>query len=195
MSNVTLKTLRDVEALRIAGQKAAETLLGVGPLIKPGITTDDIDAFVRADTKRLGGICAPLNYKGFPKSVCTSINEVVCHGIPTTKHVLKDGDIINVDVTTLFNGYHGDTSATFYVGKPSPAALKVTEVARTCLDLAIAEVRERSWLLHRQIRAQAPHGEVFGRVLDLDEEGHLLLELADGSVQTLASADHVRAVH
>lgn len=141
MSNVSLKSVKEVNGIRVACQMAADTLLKVGEMLKPGITTDDIDRFVHEDTIRRQAWPAPLNYHGFPKSVCTSINEVVCHGIPGAQ-VLKDGDIINVDVTTIFEGFYGDTSATFYIGKPSAEARKVTEVSRKSLDLAIAEVRE-----------------------------------------------------
>ncbi|MBK8938963.1 MAG: type I methionyl aminopeptidase [Polyangiaceae bacterium] len=141
MSNVTIKSVKEVNGIRVACQMAADTLLKVGEMLKAGITTDDIDRFVHEDTIQRGAWPAPLNYHGFPKSVCTSINEVVCHGIPGSQ-VLKDGDIINVDVTTIFEGFYGDTSATFYIGKPSAEARKVTEVSRKSLDLAIAEVRE-----------------------------------------------------
>jgi methionyl aminopeptidase len=141
VSNVTIKTLRDVEGLRVASQMAAETLLAVGDMIRAGITTDDINTFVHADTLAKGALPAPLNYKGFPKSVCTSVNEVVCHGIPGAR-VLEPGDIINVDVTTRYGGYYGDTSATFYIDTPSPEAKHVTEVARRSLELGIAQVRE-----------------------------------------------------
>ncbi len=128
--------------MRTVGRMAAETLLLVGEKIRAGISTEDIDRLVVEDTLRRGAKCAPLNYHGFPKSVCTSVNEVVCHGIPSPKQILKDGDIINVDVTTLYNGYHGDTSATFYIGRPTAEAKRVTEVSRKSLELAIAEVRE-----------------------------------------------------
>jgi methionyl aminopeptidase len=141
VSNVTIKSVKEVNGIRVACQMAADTLLKVGEMLKAGITTDDIDRFVHEDTIQRGAWPAPLNYHGFPKSVCTSINEVVCHGIPGSQ-VLKDGDIINVDVTTIFEGFYGDTSATFYIGKPSAEARKVTEVSRKSLDLAIAEVRE-----------------------------------------------------
>ena len=104
MSSVSIKTLREVEAMRKAGQMAAETLLDVGEMIRAGLTTDDINKFVHEDTIRKGGWPAPLNYQGFPKSVCTSVNDVVCHGIPGGR-TLKDGDIINVDVTTIYEGY------------------------------------------------------------------------------------------
>ncbi|MEZ4223901.1 MAG: type I methionyl aminopeptidase [Polyangiaceae bacterium] len=138
--NVEIKTAKEIEAMREVGRLAADTLCRVGAMIRAGITTDDINAFVHEDTLRLGAQPAPLNYRGFPKSVCTSVNEVVCHGIPG-KYTLKPGDIINVDVTHIFNGFHGDTSATFYVGTPSDRARHVTEVARKSLELGIAQVK------------------------------------------------------
>ena len=141
MASVSIKTPREIEGIRVACQKATETLLLVGDVIRAGMTTDDINRIVHDDTLHRGGIPAPLNYHGFPKSVCTSINEVVCHGIPDHR-ALGPGDIINVDVTTIYNGFFGDTSATFYVGKPSTEARHVTEVSRRCLDLGIAQVRE-----------------------------------------------------
>ncbi len=142
MSNVTIKSPREVELMRKAGQVAVATLMAVDELIRPGTTTEDINRFVHDDTLKRGARPAPLNYHGFPKSVCTSVNHVVCHGIPSERQVLAPGDIINVDVTSVLEGYHGDTSVTFYVGDPSPEAKHVTEVARRSLDLAIAQVRE-----------------------------------------------------
>jgi methionyl aminopeptidase len=141
LSNVSIKTVREVDALRVASQMAAETLLGVGEMIRAGLTTEDINRFVHEDTLRRGGFPAPLNYHGFPKSVCTSVNEVVCHGIPGDR-VLEPGDIINVDVTTIYNGFFGDTSATFYIGAPSAEAKHVTEVSRRSLEIGIAQVRD-----------------------------------------------------
>ncbi len=142
MKSVPIKSTREVAAMREAGQIAAATLMAVDELIRPGISTEDINRFVHEDTLKRGARPAPLNYHGFPKSVCTSINHVVCHGIPTEKQVLQPGDIINVDVTSIYGGYHGDTSATFYVGEPSNEAKHVTEVARRSLELGIAQVRE-----------------------------------------------------
>ncbi len=142
MSSVSIKSVKEVNGIRVACQMAADTLLLVGDILKAGMTTEEIDRFVHEDTVRRGAWPAPLNYHGFPKSVCTSINEVVCHGIPSSREILKDGDIINVDVTTIYEGFYGDTSATFYVGSPSADARRVTEVARRGLDLGIAEVRE-----------------------------------------------------
>jgi methionyl aminopeptidase len=139
-SSIEIKTPQEIDRMREVGRLAADTLCRVDEIIRPGITTDEINDFVHADTLEKHAVPAPLNYKGFPKSVCTSINEVVCHGIPGPRK-LREGDIINVDVTHKYQGFHGDTSATFYVGTPSKEAVLVTEVARKCLALGIAEVR------------------------------------------------------
>ena len=139
-SSVEIKTPAEVERMRVVGRLAADTLCKVGEIIRPGTTTNEIDRFVQDDTRKKGARAAPLNYKGFPKSICTSVNEVICHGIPSDR-VLLSGDIVNVDITHIYDGFHGDTSATFYVGQPSEPAKKVTEVARRCLDLGIAECR------------------------------------------------------
>lgn len=130
--------------MREACQLAGDTLVMIGPQLRTGMTTDDINTLVHDYTVKHKAWPSPLNYNGFPKSVCTSVNEVVCHGIPG-KRVLRDGDIVNVDVTSYYpakNGFHGDTSATFYIGTPSDAAKHVTEVARQSLELGLAEVRE-----------------------------------------------------
>lgn len=138
---IEIKSAKEIEAMRVAGRMAAETLVLVGERLKVGMTTEDINTLVHEDTIKRGARPAPLNYRGFPKSVCTSINDVVCHGIPDGQ-ALKNGDIINVDITTFHDGFHGDTSATFYIGTPSPEARKVVEIARRSLELGIAEVRE-----------------------------------------------------
>ncbi|MBI5531356.1 MAG: type I methionyl aminopeptidase [Deltaproteobacteria bacterium] len=138
---IEIKNPREIEAIRISSQMAADTLLLVGEKLRAGMTTEEINTIVHEDTIRRGAIPSPLNYHGYPKSVCTSVNEVVCHGIPGPQ-VIHDGDIINVDVTTFYGGFHGDTSATFYVGKPSNDARHVTEVARKSLELGIEQVRE-----------------------------------------------------
>jgi methionyl aminopeptidase len=130
--------------MRAACQLAADTLVMVGEQLRPGMTTDDINTLVHEFTLAHGARPSPLNYHGFPKSVCTSVNACVCHGIPGPE-VLKQGDIINVDVTSYLpakDGFHGDTSATFYVGEPSAEAKKVVEVARHSLELGIAQVRD-----------------------------------------------------
>jgi methionyl aminopeptidase len=138
---VDIKSPKEIQAMRAVCRLAAETLLAVGEHIRAGMTTQDIDRFVHEHTLAQGARPAPLHYKGFPKSVCTSVNEVVCHGIPD-RYVLRNGDIVNVDVTHVYDGFHGDTSATFYVGTPSPDARHIVEVARRALDVGIAEVRD-----------------------------------------------------
>jgi methionyl aminopeptidase len=138
-------TPRMLERMRESCQLAAACLTTVGDHLAPGVTTEDINELVHEYLTSRGAYPSPLNYHGFPKSVCTSVNEVICHGIPNPKQTLQDGDIINVDVTGYFpskNGFHGDTSATFYIGQPSEEAKHVTEVARRCLELGIAEVAE-----------------------------------------------------
>ena len=137
---VDIKSPREIEQMRVACQMAAETLLLVGERIRAGMTTEEINTLVHEDTVRRGAFPAPLNYKKFPKSVCTSVNDVVCHGIPGPR-VLRDGDIINVDVTTFYKGFYGDTSATFYIGTPSPQARRVTEICRRALEIGIAQVK------------------------------------------------------
>lgn len=143
--SVEIKSTREIEAIRVSSQMAAETLVLVGTRLRAGMTTEEINKIVHEDTIRRGATPSPLNYHGFPKSVCTSINHVVCHGIPGAE-VVRDGDIINVDVTTFHGGMHGDTSATFYVGEVSDEARKVTEAARKALDIGIAQVRENARL-------------------------------------------------
>lgn len=129
-------------ALRRAGRVAAETLAHVAARLKAGISTADIDRWVREDTARRGGTPSQLGYHGFPAAVCTSRNHVVCHGIPRPDERLLPGDILNVDVTTCFGGFHGDTSATFFVGEPSPEARHVVDVARRCRDAGVRAVRD-----------------------------------------------------
>jgi methionyl aminopeptidase len=144
--SVRIKSPSEIEAMREAGRLAADTLCKVGDFLRPGISTEEINTFVHQDTLAKGAIPAPLNYHGFPKSVCTSVNNVVCHGIPSKREVLRDGDIINVDVTHIYKDFHGDTSATFYIGTPSEEAVRVTEISRKCLELGLAEVRPNARL-------------------------------------------------
>jgi methionyl aminopeptidase len=137
---------QEVAALRRAGRVAAETLALVGPHVLPGTSTKALDQWVREDTARRGGRPSQLGYRvagapPFPGAVCTSRNQVVCHGIPSVADVLEPGDIVNVDVTTELGGFHGDTSVTFFVGEPGPEARHVVDVARRCRDAGIAVVR------------------------------------------------------
>ncbi len=140
--SIEIHTGREVDALRRAGRAAAATLAYVGERLRPGVTTAQIDAWVREHTARIGGRPSQLGYHGFPAAVCTSRNEVVCHGIPRNDETLGEGDIVNVDVTTLLDGFHGDTSATFIVGDARPEARRLVDVARRCRDAGIAVVRE-----------------------------------------------------
>lgn len=140
MGNIVIKSAADIEAMKPACRLAAQTVEEVAKILKEGMTTDEINDFVHAYTVSHGAVPAPLNYRGYPKSVCTSVNEVVCHGIPG-KRVLKSGDIINVDVTSIIDGWHGDVSATFYIGEPSEHTRNLVKVAKRCLDLGIAEVK------------------------------------------------------
>ena len=131
----------EIQRLRAAGRVAAETLSFVGGRLEAGMTTLDIDALVREDTARRGGKPSQLGYKGFPAAVCTSRNHVACHGIPSAREQLVDGDIVNVDVTTELDGFHGDTSRTFVIGQASEQARFVCALSARCLDAGIAQVR------------------------------------------------------
>ena len=138
---IELLSSRELDKMRTAGRLAAELLYHLEPLVKPGVSTLELNDEAERWTKAHGAKSAPLGYKGFPKSICTSINEVVCHGIPNAKQILKDGDIVNIDVTPIVDGYYGDTSKTFFVGTPSPLAKKLVEVTEECLKRGIAEVK------------------------------------------------------
>ena len=138
--NIRLKSAKDVEGIRKAGRLVLQTLDLVETAIRPGMKTEEINTLVDEFSRRNGGIPAPLNYRNFPKSVCVSVNEVICHGIPGQRE-LKDGDIVNVDVTTILNGYFADASKTYFVGQPGPDARKIVSVARTCLDLGRQQVK------------------------------------------------------
>jgi methionyl aminopeptidase len=138
--SIRLKEEKDLNGIRKAGRLALDTLDLVESHIRPGITTDEINTLVHDFTIRNGATPAPLDYRGFPKSVCVSVNEVICHGIPEER-VLKDGDIVNVDVTPILNGYYADVNKTFFVGTPGPDAQKIVRVARECLKRGMAAVR------------------------------------------------------
>lgn len=139
--SVTLKTPDEIGKMRVAGRLAAEVLLMIEPHVKAGITTGELDAICHEYIVNVqGAIPAPLNYRGFPKSICTSVNHVVCHGIPGEKK-LRDGDIINIDITVIKDGYHGDTSKMFFVGTPSIQARRLVHITYECMALGIAMVR------------------------------------------------------
>jgi methionyl aminopeptidase len=138
--SVIIKTEEQIEGIRRASRLTSEILDLLEEHIRPGITTQEINDFVHKHTVAHGAIPAPLNYRGFPKSVCTSLNEVICHGIPEER-VLKDGDILNVDVTSILDGYYGDSSRMFLIGDVSDDALQLTQVTRECMYRAIDQVK------------------------------------------------------
>ena len=138
---IKLKTPEDILHIKEAGKLVVDTLKLCEKSIKPGMTTDEINTLVHEYTIKHGATPAPLNYHGFPKSVCTSINDVICHGIPSTKDILKEGDIVNVDVTSILHGYHADANMTFLVGNCSDDAKKIVNVARESLKRALTVVK------------------------------------------------------
>ena len=141
-SKVSIKSGKDIAGMRLAGQLAADVLDMIACHVRPGVSTGRLDQICHdyiVNTQE--AIPAPLNYRGFPRSICTSINNVVCHGIPDNVRILKKGDIINIDITVIKDGYHGDTSKMFAVGKIPPFAQRLIDVTQECLYKSIAIVR------------------------------------------------------
>ncbi|MEX0605995.1 MAG: type I methionyl aminopeptidase [Marinobacter sp.] len=131
---VSIKTPEEIEKMRVAGRLAAEVLEMIGEHVKVGVTTEELDRICHDYIVNVQqAIPAPLNYKGFPKSICTSVNHVICHGIPSEKKTLKSGDILNIDVTVIKDEYHGDTSKMFLVGEPKIAAERLVRITQECL--------------------------------------------------------------
>jgi methionyl aminopeptidase len=153
-----------IERLRYACRVARDVLADIGPVVRPGVTTDEIDRVAHDAHVARGVYPSPLGYKGYPKSVCTSVNEVICHGIPDDR-ALVEGDIVNVDVTVFVGGVHGDTSATFLVGRADAVSKHLVRTTRECLDLGIDAVRPGAPLnaIGRAIEAHA-HAEGFNVV-------------------------------
>ena len=149
MVQIPIKTSEEVELMRAACKVTAQILDSVGEIVKPGVSTEQINTFVHDMTLELGATPAPLNYHSFPKSVCTSVNEVVCHGIPSPFQVLEEGDIINIDVTSIKDGYHGDASRMFFVGGPEACTDEVKE---------LVEVTKKA--LNAGIDAAQPDGRI-----------------------------------
>ncbi len=138
----SIKTPEQIEKMRIAGRMAAEILELLDDIVKPGITTEDIDQFCHNHIVNVQkAIPACLNYKGFPKSICTSVTHVICHGIPSDKKVLKSGDIVNIDVTVIYDGWYGDTSKMYMIGKVAPHAERLVKITQECLYKAIDIVK------------------------------------------------------
>ena len=139
--SIHVKTPEETEKMRVAGRLAGEVLQMIRPHVQAGITTDELDRLCHDYiVNEQGAIPAPLNYKGFPKSICTSINHQVCHGIPSEKK-LKKGDIVNIDITVIKDGFHGDTSKMFYVGEPSVLARRICEISHECMLIGIEQVK------------------------------------------------------
>ena len=139
--SINIKTPEEIEKMRVAGRLAGEVLHMIKPYVKQGISTKEIDDICHEYiTKTQDAIPAPLNYHGFPKSICTSVNHQVCHGIPSEKR-LKNGDIINIDITVIKDGYHGDTSKMFHIGEPSTKAARIARISHECLKIGIDLVK------------------------------------------------------
>ncbi len=138
---VTIKTPAEIEKMRIAGRLAGEVLRMIRPHVRAGITTEELDRICHEYiVNEQQAIPAPLNYRGFPKSICTSVNHVVCHGIPSSK-VLKKGDMLNIDITVIKDGFHGDTSKIFFVGEPRVACKRLARISHECLLIGIETVK------------------------------------------------------
>ncbi|OQY49799.1 MAG: type I methionyl aminopeptidase [Desulfobacteraceae bacterium 4572_89] len=157
--DIIIKDDAQVEGIRRSGRLLLEIMAKVDAMIKPGIITEKINRLVHDETVGAGAVPAPLNYRGFPKSVCVSVNEVICHGIPGSR-VLNEGDIVNVDITTILDGYYADASRTFFVGRPTPEGKKIVHVAEECLRRGINEVRpgahlgDIGWVIQNHAEAQ-----------------------------------------
>ncbi|MCL4315581.1 MAG: type I methionyl aminopeptidase [Gammaproteobacteria bacterium] len=139
--SVTIKTAEEVAKMHVAGRLAADVLHMIRPHVQPGVTTGELDRLCHDYIVNVQqAVPAPLNYRGYPKSICTSVNHQVCHGIPGER-ALKEGDIVNIDVTVIKDGYHGDTSKMFFVGEPSLIAKRVTQTSYECMRLGIEMVK------------------------------------------------------
>ena len=140
--SIQLKTAADLVKMREAGRLAAEVLQVVAPFVKPGVTTEELDRICHDHIVNVQkAIPANVGYRGFPKTVCTSVNNVICHGIPSEAKVLRDGDIVNIDVTVIKDGWHGDTSRMYFVGKPSVLAKRLVDVTREAMFRGIRAVK------------------------------------------------------
>jgi methionyl aminopeptidase len=138
---ISIKSAREIELMRATCRLASQTLEYIEPYVKPGVSTEELNTLCHEFILKHGAYPSPLNYHGFPKSVCTSLNEVICHGIPSKSDILKNGDILNIDVTTYLNKFHGDTNKTFLVGDVSEEVKKLVDVTYLCLREGIKVVR------------------------------------------------------
>jgi methionyl aminopeptidase len=140
-NRIVIHDAQDFEAMRRAGRLGAETLDYITPHVVPGVSTEDLDRLCHDFIVERGAVPAPLNYRGFPKSICTSINHVVCHGIPSDKKILRDGDVMNIDVTVILDGWHGDTSRMFFLGSSSVKARRLVDTTYQAMMRGIEAVR------------------------------------------------------
>ena len=145
--SISIKSADQIDKMRIAGKLASSVLEMIGEHVKTGVTTEKLDQICHDfNVNDLDSIPAPLNYNGFPKSICTSVNNVVCHGIPDFQRKLKDGDILNIDVTVIKDGWHGDTSKMFLVGKSQPHNERLVKITQECLYKGIEQVKPGAYL-------------------------------------------------
>ena len=138
---ISIKSKREIQLMRETCALASKTMEYIAPFVKPGASTAELDKLCHEFIMQNGAYPSPLNYHGFPKSICTSLNDVICHGIPSEKDVLKEGDILNIDITTYLNKFHGDTNKTFYVGEVSDEVKKLVEITYLCMREGIKQVR------------------------------------------------------
>lgn len=162
----------ELEKMRVAGKLAAEVLDMITPHVQPGVSTEKLNQICHDFIIEHNAIPAPLNYRGFPKSICTSINDVICHGIPTDKEILQDGDIINIDITVIVNGYHGDTSRMFLVGDVAEEGKKLVQTTYDCMMAGIETIKSGSKLsdIGKAIQAVADQNK-YGVVRDFCGHG------------------------
>ncbi len=146
MAKIIIKTDEQIEGIRQSSKLAGKALLMIEEYIKEGVSTEYLDKIISEFILDNGAVSATLGYNGYPKSSCISLNEVVCHGIPSPGTILKEGDIMNIDITTILNGYYGDTSKMYTVGNISPTAEKLIKTAKHCLDLGIQQVKPGNYL-------------------------------------------------
>jgi len=168
---IFIKNPQEIEKMRKAGNLAAQLLNYIEPVVKEGVSTLYLNDLCEEFTQKHGGISAPLNYNGFPKSVCTSINNVVCHGIPSEKDILKDGDIVNIDVTVILDGYHGDTSRTFMIGNVDENTKNLVSRTENAMYRGIAAVKPGK-CLYEVGKAIEKYIDKFGYSIVRDYGGH-----------------------
>lgn len=166
-----IKTKEQIDGIRESGKINIAVLDYVAEHIRPGMSTEEIDRLVEEKTRACGAIPAPLGYEGFPKSVCTSINSQVCHGIPSEDDILQEGDIVNVDVSTIYKGYFSDSSRMFIIGKTSPEREKLVRVTKECMEAGIAQVKPWQFLGDMADAVNA-HAKENGYSIVVDIGGH-----------------------